>query len=102
MSDKEAEKYKRKPILNIDERYIMVSACKYVSKVFINAPMPITLEFIQTNKIDIVIHADDISDSSRKYWYRIPIELNIYTELEYTKGVSTSEIIRRIHDYKIL
>jgi len=102
MSDKEAERYKREPILNIEERHTMVSSCKYVDKVFKNAPMPITLEFIQMEKIDKVIHANDISEASRKYWYRIPIELGIYDELEYTKGISTSDIIKRVKDHKIV
>ena len=96
MSDDEATIYKRKPILNIKDRAIIVEACKYVDKVFVDAPMPITKEFIDTNNIDMVIHGDDISEKSRKYWYKVPIELNIYDEVKYTKECSTTAIINRI------
>ncbi len=96
MSDKEATQYKRKPIMNIYERKTCVEACKYVEKVIINANMPITKEFIQNHNIDIVIHGNDISENSRNYWYKIPLEMNIYKEIEYSRGMSTSDLIARI------
>tara|TARA_B100001250_G_C19067106_1_gene472679 strand:- start:28 stop:435 length:408 start_codon:yes stop_codon:yes gene_type:complete len=96
MSDNEAKEYKRLPYLNIDERYISVSTCRYVDKVFKNAVMPITSDFIKKNKIDKVIHANDISTESKKFWYKIPLELNIYDEVEYTTDISTTDIINRI------
>ncbi len=96
MSDIEATTYKRKPILNMAERVTMLESCRHVDKVYPDAPMPITKEFIVANDIDIVIHSDDLSDESRKYWYSIPLEMNIYEEIPYTKSVSTTEIISRI------
>ncbi|VVU94777.1 Cytidylyltransferase-like [seawater metagenome] len=96
MSDEDATHYKRKPILNINERKTCVEACRYVEKVFVNAPMPITKNFILENKIEYVIHGDDIKEASRNYWYKIPLEMKIYKEIEYTQGTSTTDIINRI------
>jgi cytidyltransferase-like protein len=96
MADDEAEKYKRKPIFNINERVCCIESCKYVNKVFPNAPMPVTKDFIKNNNIDLVIHGDDIKEDSRKYWYKIPIQLKIYKEVEYSNSISTSDIIKRI------
>lgn len=96
MSDEEAKEYKRLPILNIYERFTMVSSCKYVNKTFLNAPMPITEQFIDDNKIDLVIHGDDITEESKNYWYKNAINRGIYKEIPYTKDISTSDIIDRI------
>ena len=96
MSDKEAREYKRPPILSLLERTIMLESCRYVSKVLPAAPMPITREFIEENGIDLVIHGDDISESSRNYWYGEAIKLNKYKEIPYTHGLSTTDIINRI------
>jgi ethanolamine-phosphate cytidylyltransferase/choline-phosphate cytidylyltransferase len=96
MADEQAEGYKRKPVLTIDERFIGVNSCKLVSKVIKNAPMPVTEDFITKHNIAAVIHADDISNKSREYWYKIPINLGIYYEIEYSSGISTTDIIKRI------
>ena len=100
MSDEQAEGYKRRPILNIRERSISVAACRLVDKVFENAPMPVTREFIKAHGIDEVIHGDDISEESRRYWYGEPISMGIYREVSYTDGISTSDIISRILNSK--
>lgn len=99
MADEQAEEYKRKPILNIDERFISVNSCKFVSKVIKNAPMPITPDFLSEHNISAVIHANDISAESRDYWYKIPIAWGIYHEIEYSSGISTTDIINRIKKY---
>ena len=96
MSDQQAHTYKRLPIQNITERAIMVKACRYVDEVFENAPMPITREFIMGHNINQVIHGDDISETSRQYWYREAIAMSIYSEIPYTPNISTSDIIARI------
>ena len=98
MSDKECEGYKRKPYLDILERKESVEACRYVDKVIINAPMPITKEFIEKYQIDIVCHGDDMKEEDVKYWYKAPLEMNKYRTTKYTKSISTSGIIRRVQE----
>ena len=96
MSDDECKNYKRKPIYNIEERYMILSSIKYVKKVIKNAPMPITDNFIKEQNIDLIIHGDDISKESENYWYKIPILMNIYKTVPYTESISSSKIIEKI------
>lgn len=96
MSDDECINYKRKPIYNIEERYMILSSIKYVKKVIKNATMPITEDFIKEHNIDLIIHGDDISKESENYWYKIPILMNIYKTVPYTESISTSKIIEKI------
>tara|TARA_Y100000385_G_scaffold218810_1_gene228176 strand:+ start:3889 stop:4299 length:411 start_codon:yes stop_codon:yes gene_type:complete len=96
MSDDECKNYKRKPIYNIEERYMILSSIKYVKKVIKNAPMPITENFIKEQNIDLIIHGDDISKESENYWYKIPILMNIYKTVPYTESISSSKIIEKI------
>ena len=96
MSDEECIQYKRKPFLNINERRETIEACKYVDKVIVNAPMPITEEFIDKYNIDYVCHGDDMNKESLEYWYSVPIKLNKFILTKYTKSISTTDIINRI------
>lgn len=91
--------YKRKPIMNIHERKKAVETCNYVNKVLINIPVPITKEFIKQHNISMVMHAHDESENDiyNKYYIE-PIKMNIFKRLNYTDGVSTSEILKRIID----
>ena len=45
--------------------------------------------------IDLVVHGDDYSDEQRRHFYKVPIEMGILRTVAYTKGISTTEIIRR-------
>lgn len=97
-TDALVESYKRRPILTLDERVAMVSACRYVDEVIAGAPAPISVAFIREHKIDIVARGDDFSPESMDYWYGAPIQLGIFRTVPYTAGISTSAIIQRILD----
>ncbi|MEZ4710309.1 MAG: adenylyltransferase/cytidyltransferase family protein [Caldilineaceae bacterium] len=97
-TDELVESYKRRPILTLDERVAMVSACRYVDEVIAGAPAPISVEFIREHKIDIVARGDDFSSESAHYWYDAPLQLGIFRTVPYTAGISTSAIIQRILD----
>jgi len=92
-SDNTVESYKRKPIISENDRYEIVKNCKLVDEVIIDAPLVITQDYIKENKIDVVIHGDDNLFSEN---YKIPIEMGIMKYVKYTKGISTSEIIKRM------
>ena len=81
----------------MDERIKVISSCKYVSKVLPNAPLFITKEYLDKHNIDMVFHAHPIEEHKiYEPMYKIPIELNKFTRTEYTKGISTTDIINRI------
>lgn len=94
--DEECTSYKRRPILTLDERIEEIKACRYVDEVIPNAPVSVTKEFIEKYKIDIVVHGDDFDQEKMTRYYGAAMELEILQIVPYTKGISTSDIIRRI------
>lgn len=93
-SDEDVYKYKRMPIISMENRIKVVESCKYVDKVFPNAPLKVTKEFCTNNGITKIIHGDDISEENRNYFYGDVID--IYNEISYTKDVSTTMLIKYI------
>ncbi len=87
--------YKRRPILSMDERVESVAACRYVDEVIPNAPLTMDREWIQTHNIDLVLHGDDFSKELEELCYETPMELGIYRTVQYTAGISTTDIIAR-------
>ena len=96
VSDEEAEKYKRRPILTMEERIRSVRNCRYVDEVIPDAPWVITEEFLREHDIDIVCHGDDYSSEYVKEIYSVPISKGIFHSIPYTAGISTTDIISRI------
>ena len=93
-SDSDVESYKRKPILSFEERVQVVNACKYVDKV-VEGPIIVTTKFLSKHKIDYVVHAHNKEDKSYDYQYEnVPKEK--FIRLDYTDGISTTDIINRI------
>jgi len=94
-SDESVEKYKRIPIISMEDRISVIEACKYVDKVIHDAPLIITEEYIKKHNIDLIVHAHPIDDHSYDEGYKVPMEMNKFKRLSYHTGISTSEIIRR-------
>ena len=97
VSDEDCTNIKRKPVLNMEERVKVLESCKYVDQII--APCPcngITKEFIESNKIDMILHADDYSEDMVKKYYSVPRELGIFKMIPYTKTISTTDIINRL------
>ena len=87
---------KGRPILTMEERVNSVAACRFVDEVLPDAPFIIDLAWIETHDIHMVVHGDDFSQEQMEYFYKIPIEMGIFRTVPYTKGISTTEIIRRV------
>jgi ethanolamine-phosphate cytidylyltransferase len=94
-SGEDAASYKRFPILSLEDRVKVIESCKYVSKVIAPCPLIVTEEFIKLNNIDIVVHAHDKDDTNYDFMYKDPIRLGKFVRLDYTSGISTTEIIKR-------
>ena len=97
-SDEVVKGYKRSPILTMKERVDTVSSCRYVDEVVANAPLVIDQEWINTHRIDLVVHGDDFSEEMEQLCYKIPIDLGIFRLVSYTSEISTTDIIQRIKD----
>lgn len=100
-SDEDVKSYKRTPIICHDQRVEIIKSIKYVDEVIENAPLSITKDFLDKNKINIVVHGDDKSASISDQ-HKYIIDNNIIKYVNYTKGISTSCIINRIKETKDL
>ena len=100
-ADHDVKKYKRNPIMTVNERVEAVKACKFVSEVIPNAPwQDISEEFINKNNIHVVAHSQEY-DNPLDTYYETPRKLSITKVLPRTEGMSTSELIRRINEYSV-
>ncbi len=95
-SDEVVKEYKRTPILTMRERVDTVSSCRYVDEVISDAPLVVDLKWLNTHRIDLVVHGDDFSEHMKQLCYKVPIDLGILRLVSYTSRISTTEIIHRI------
>ncbi|CAB9520317.1 Choline-phosphate cytidylyltransferase A [Seminavis robusta] len=101
VGDEDANNYKRPPIMTHAERCAEVQGCKAVTKVIPNAPcFGLTEEFLELHQIHVVAfgeeYLDRYPDPKDDPYYRVPREMGIAKPLPRTKGLSTSDLIRRI------
>jgi cytidyltransferase-like protein len=94
--DKDVQSYKRTPIIKEQDRYEVVRNCILVDETIEAAPLIISEEFLLKNRINFVVHGDDISEELKRQ-HAIPIDKNIVLYVPYTSGVSTTKIL---HDIK--
>ena len=96
LADDVVEGYKRVPVLTLEERVSVISACKVVDEVVVAPPLRLTHEMIQDLGIDFVVHGDDFNMDLIQDQYGVAFELGIFRTVPYTPGISTSNIIQRI------
>ena len=96
LSDETVENYKRRPILTMNERIALISACRFVDEVIADCPLRVTEKWIKDHRIDLIIHGDDFDATKASDHYSVPIKMGIFKTVPYTQGVSTSNIIERI------
>lgn len=102
-TDEFAARYKRKPILSLDERGVLVSSCAYVDEVIVNEGCEDSTVAILKSKPDVIIHGDDWTGP--ELMKQMGITQAFLDEYQismfyfpYTQGISTSEIMKRIKD----
>lgn len=103
-SDEFAERYKRKPIMNIAERMAAAQACRWVDKVVVNIgdeDTGKTIDSLAGVKVIYIAHGDDWTGNSllgqlgiSQEWLEERSIQMLY--VPYTRGISSSDIIRRI------
>lgn len=92
--------YKRRPYYTESDRLAIVRACKYVDESFIISEYD-NKEYIRKYKITKIVHGDDWEANS--YMEQIRVTPDFLKEhncelvlLPYTKGISTSDLIKKI------
>ena len=98
INDNDSENYKRRPIYNEEDRYMIIENLKCVDKIIKNAPLIINEEFIKKNKIDLIVHGfsnkNDINKQSE--FFEIPIKMNKFKVMPYYELISTTQILDNI------
>ena len=96
-------RYKRVPILNLEERIRNIKACKWVDDIIINIGDEDSKKTIDAydRKIDFIFHGDDwTGDALKKQmgltddWLKSRNIQMVYVDR--TNGISTTDIINRI------
>jgi cytidyltransferase-like protein len=99
INDADSTGYKRKPIYSEEDRYCLVENMKCVDEIVRSAPLSITEEYMNKYNIDLVVHGfSNPSDSNKQSdFFKVPIQLGKFREIEYYNEISTTEIISRIY-----
>ena len=95
-SDATVASYKRSPVMSMEERSASVRGCRFVDEVVTDAPLVITRKWIEAHRIDLVVHGDDFDTALAGRLYGIPMAMGIFQTVPYTRGISTTDLIRRI------
>ena len=101
LTDEAIESYKRKPIINYENRYIVISNLKMVDEVIMQKTHDYT-DNLKIIKPNYVVHGDDwisgqsvVRNNVIKTLSEIGGEL---IEVPYTQGISTTDIIYKIKE----
>ncbi|MEK6596240.1 MAG: cytidyltransferase, partial [Pseudomonadota bacterium] len=79
------------------ERAAVVAACKYVDAVMTDTPASVTKKFMQQHGFDIYTFACASEEEKLdKYKLCETLPTRMIQELEYTAGISTSDLVTRI------
>ncbi|SER56291.1 cytidyltransferase-like domain-containing protein [Nitrosomonas sp. Nm51] len=85
------------PVMNQAERAAAVAACRYVDAVITESPVNATPEFMQQHGFDIYTFAcADERERTDKYRQCALLPSAMIRELDYTQGISSTEIVNRI------
>ncbi|QIR39090.1 adenylyltransferase/cytidyltransferase family protein [Tolypothrix sp. PCC 7910] len=95
-SDETVAQYKRQPIMNMTERIIVVESCRYVDEVIPNAPLNVSLEYLDSLNINYVCHGDDVNEENIEKWYGAIRRQGRLKLIPYTQNISTTNLLQRI------
>ena len=95
-NDEDVATYKRTPVMTMHERARAIVASKLVDRVILNAPLLETEEFYQQHNIEKTVHAH--SEAEHERWRRtfFPHAGDRLVRLDYSPGISTTDLIERI------
>lgn len=91
-----AAAYKPLPIMTLEERVAVVSACRYVDRVLPDAPAKVTVEFLDRIGAAFAVHGDDITPQELDRSFPGLMDAGRMKLVPYTTTVSSRQIIARI------
>lgn len=98
VEDKDAESYKRHPIIKQEDRVKIIESLKIVDSFICPCPLKVEMSFVERYKIDLVVHSffDEKDRERQKEFFKELIENGKFKEIEYYSGTSTTDIINKI------
>jgi len=96
LTDADVATYKRTPVLTMEERVDVVSACRFVDKVIAAPPIVPHAAFMKQESIEYIVHGDDFDQATLMKYYGDAVNANKFIHFPYTQGISTSQLIKRI------
>ena len=98
VGDEDATNYKRKPIINEDDRKEIIKNIKCVNEVICPCPLIINEDFLKKNNIDMIVHGFVSTEdrNKQKHFYENIKNIGCFKEIEYYSKISTSDIIKNI------
>jgi len=104
-NDADCANYKRKPIMSMNERSTsIIELIEWLGyrglfvAVLIDAPLIETKEFYESKEIIKTVHAHKEENKKYNKYYEDAIKMGIFERLDYTGGISTSDLIDRCID----
>eukprot|EP00934_Nitzschia_sp_Nitz4_P002938 Nitzschia sp. Nitz4//scaffold150_size53981//3589//4949//NITZ4_006668-RA/size53981-snap-gene-0.59-mRNA-1//-1//CDS//3329537044//2928//frame0 len=99
-SDVSITECKGAPLMNDEERVVMVQSCKFVDEVVPDCPYIMNKEYldwvVDKYNIDYVVHGDDPCIVDGKDVYATAKETGKFRTIPRTEGVSTTDIVGRM------
>jgi ethanolamine-phosphate cytidylyltransferase len=96
-SDEEIIQHKGIPVMKYEERIAMVSACKWVDEIVLDAPYQTMLSVLEANKIDYCVHGEDISTTADGTDSFAEVKAaGRFKLIKRTGGISTTDIVGRM------
>ena len=96
-SDAEIRKNKGPPVMNEQERYAAVRACKWVDEVVEDAPYVTQLDIMDKYGCDICVHGDDmvVTPDGQDSYAAVKLA-GRYRECKRTTSISTTDLVGRM------
>lgn len=98
VSDEDCASYKRNPIINESDRVEIIKYIVGVDKVIFPCPLVVSMDFIKSNNIDIVVHgfSNDADREKQKEFFAEIKDNGCFQEIEYYSKTSTTDLINKI------
>ena len=96
-TNEEVIRFKGPPIMNAEERYEALRACKWVDYVVEGMPYCTRLKDVEMLDVDFVAHGDDISTGlDGRNSYQEIIDAGKFKVFKRTDGISTTDLVGRM------
>ncbi|MFO1091257.1 MAG: adenylyltransferase/cytidyltransferase family protein [Hyphomicrobiales bacterium] len=99
ISDRRAASYKRPPVLSFEERRLVVENSRYVDAV-LELDENVTNEFMQRHGFALRVYATASPQEEERNFRTLWKDMDraYFRRIDYTEGISTTDIIRRIRE----